>query len=257
MPSPCPLRKVPALTNRQEEQSCVGGETSKRGLDILNNRTVGFMRLFSPPEREACTAEIMLNLSLSELDNKRVAVCYIYGDDGALFLHCAGTGKFENGDLLVDRGEKEDAFCVSGSWHILLRENPPDKRARLAGADYLVAIRIASRLQALHDKRMAILLWEGDKVHTLVGDCRYSDNTLCVHRGRGRKSFVVYRDWYPMIAKTSHRQARALDGAGFALSLRVGPLPPGMDESELWDVGIRLPIDDTTYVERSRRNDAL
>ena len=179
----------------------------------------------------------------------------MYGDDGALFLHCAGTGRFEDGDLLVDRGEKEDAFCVSGSWPILLREIPPDKKARLAGADYLVAISVVARPRDLHDKRIAILLWEGDKVHTLVGDCRYFDNTLYVARGRGRKRFVVYRDWYPRIVETSDRQAQALDGARFALSLTVVPLPPDMDESELWDAGIRLPLGHTTYVERSRRND--
>ncbi len=184
-------------------------------------------------------------VDLSVLRNKTIAVCFVYGDDGDLFLHCVGAGLFKDNALFVERGKEEDPFCVSDYQPILVKEIASDKRTNFKGADYLVVFRVIARLEDFQNKRFAIQLSdEGQALHVFVGDSRYSEKILYLDFGQNRNSFVICRDWYPRIKAVSNEQKEELDDAIFVLSLKVGSIPIDADLMKFQKTGLRIPLRD-------------
>ncbi len=170
-------------------------------------------------------------INISDLHRELCAVCYTYGDSGDLFLHCFGQGLSTDDEFYIDRDD--DPFFISPDWDVVIKIIPEDKKEKLGGADYLIAIRVLS-LDSLDKSKMDLILCSSESHHLIEGYCEYSDQTLNFIHNESQVPFIIYRDWYPRIKRCDGDEK-------YNLLLSVGDLPPDADENEFKQTGIRIP----------------
>ena len=93
-------------------------------------------------------------------------------------------------------------------------------------------------------RRLALITWERDEsgedeVWVHAGTVRHSGSGLVLDRGENSAPVKLLPEWLARIKSVSSDLRADLFDAEFCISLTIGPIPEGMDESELEFTGLR------------------
>ena len=95
-------------------------------------------------------------------------------------------------------------------------------------------------------RRLALILWDkdgtgDDEVWVHAGTVRASGSGLVLDRGGDEAPVKLLPEWLARVKPVNEDLRAVLSDAEVCISLTVGPIPDGIDPSELESTGLRHP----------------
>lgn len=95
-------------------------------------------------------------------------------------------------------------------------------------------------LAELEGKRIALVVTdERDESVAFTGTARWDGDRLVMLRNKPDRPVQIHEEWHQKIRATPEDSKNTLLGAEFFLTLSVGDLPAGADESEFQKTGLK------------------